>query len=108
MQITDMQITETRIRLMEGDGKMRAIASVTFDGCFVVHDLKVIEGSKGTFVAMPSRKLGEGDFRDIAHPTQQFMRDMIREAVFKAYDDAIREQMQMSEEEAEKVAARFF
>lgn len=103
-----MQITETRIRLMEGDGKMRAVASVTFDGCFVVHDIKIIEGQEGPFVAMPSRKIGDGEFRDVAHPIQQFMRDMIREAVFKAYDDAIRERMQMSEEEAEKTAARFF
>ena len=102
-----MQITEVRIRMIDTESKMRAVASVTFDGCFVVHDLKVIEGSKGTFVAMPSRKLGEGDFRDIAHPTQQFMRDMIREAVFKAYDDEIRERMQMSEEEAEKIASKF-
>ena len=103
-----MQITETRIRLMEGDGKMRAIASVTFDGCFVVHDIKVIDGSKGTFVAMPSRKVGEEDFRDIAHPTQQFMRDLIRDTVLREYDEALRSRMQMSEEEAEKVAGRFF
>lgn len=86
-----MQITETRIRLMEGDGKMRAIASVTFDGCFVVHDIKVIDGSKGTFVAMPSRKMGEDDFRDIAHPTQQFMRDLINDAVMMAYSEALSE-----------------
>ena len=103
-----MQITEVRIRMIDTDGKMRAVASVTFDGCFVVHDIKIIDGQEGQFVAMPSRKIGDGEFRDVAHPIQQFMRDMIREAVFKAYDDAIRERMQMSEEEAEKVAARFF
>lgn len=103
-----MQITEVRIRMIDTEGKMRAIASVTFDGCFVVHDIKIIDGQEGPFVAMPSRKIGDGEFRDVAHPIQQFMRDMIREAVFKAYDDAIRERMQMSEEEAEKVAARFF
>ena len=103
-----MQITEVRIRMIEPEGKMRAVASVTFDGCFVVHDIKIIDGQEGPFVAMPSRKIGDGEFRDVAHPIQQFMRDMIREAVFKAYDDAIRERMQMSEEEAEKVAARFF
>lgn len=103
-----MTITETRIRLIEGEGKLLAVASVTFDGCFVVHDIKIIDGQEGPFVAMPSRKIGDGEFRDVAHPIQQFMRDMIREAVFKAYDDAIRERMQMSEEEAEKVAARFF
>lgn len=103
-----MQITETRIRLMHDEGKMRAIASVTFDECFVVHDIKVIDGSNGMFVAMPSRKMGEGDFRDIAHPIQQFMRDMIREAVLKAYDDALREEMNKSEADAERIAARFF
>ena len=103
-----MQITEVRIRMIDTEGKMRAIASVTFDGCFVVHDIKIIEGQEGPFVAMPSRKLGDGEFRDVAHPIQQFMRDMIREAVFKAYDDEIRERMQMSEEEAEKIANKFF
>ena len=103
-----MQITEVRIRMIDTEGKMRAVASVTFDGCFVVHDIKIIDGQEGPFVAMPSRKIGDGEFRDVAHPIQQFMRDMIREAVFKAYDDAIRERMQMSEEEAEIVAARFF
>lgn len=103
-----MQITEVRIRMIDTEGKMRAVASVTFDGCFVVHDIKIIDGQEGPFVAMPSRKIGDGEFRDVAHPIQQFMRDMIREAVFEAYDDAIRERMQMSEEEAEKTAARFF
>ena len=103
-----MQITEVRIRMIDQEGKMRAVASVTFDGCFVVHDIKIIDGQEGPFVAMPSRKIGDGEFRDVAHPIQQFMRDMIREAVFKAYNDAIRERMQMNEEEAEKVAARFF
>lgn len=103
-----MQITEVRIRMIDTEGKMRAIASVTFDGCFVVHDIKIIEGQEGPFVAMPSRKIGDGEFRDVAHPIQQFMRDMIREAVFKAYDDAIKERMQISEEEAEKIASKFF
>ena len=94
-----MQITEVRVRLTDSP-KMRAVASV--DGCFVVHDIKIIDGQEGPFVAMPSRKMGDGEFRDVAHPIQQFMRDMIREAVFKAYDDAIRERMQTSEEEAER------
>ena len=103
-----MQITEVRIRMIDTESKMRAVASVTFDGCFVVHDIKIIDGQEGPFVAMPSRKIGDGEFRDVAHPIQQFMRDMIREAVFKAYDDEIRERMQMSEEEAEKIASKFF
>lgn len=103
-----MQITEVRIRMIDTESKMRAVASVTFDGCFVVHDIKIIDGQEGPFVAMPSRKIGDGEFRDVAHPIQQFMRDMIREAVFKAYDDAIKERMQTSEEEAEKIANKFF
>ena len=103
-----MQITEVRIRMIDTESKMRAVASVTFDGCFVVHDIKIIDGQEGPFVAMPSRKIGDGEFRDVAHPIQQFMRDMIREAVFKAYDDAIRERMHTSEEEAEKIANKFF
>lgn len=103
-----MQITEVRIRMIDTESKMRAVASVTFDGCFVVHDIKIIDGQEGPFVAMPSRKIGDGEFRDVAHPIQQFMRDMIREAVFKAYDDAIMERMQTSEEEAEKIASKFF
>ena len=103
-----MQITEVRIRMIDTESKMRAVASVTFDGCFVVHDIKIIDGQNGMFLAMPSRKIGDGEFRDVAHPIQQFMRDMIRDAVFKAYDDAIRERMQTSEEEAEKIANKFF
>ena len=103
-----MQITDTRVRLLEASDKLRAVASVTFDDCFVVHDIKVIEGSNGTFVAMPSRKMGDDDFRDIAHPINQETRDMVRDAVLRKYDEALRERMQLSDEEAEKIAARFF
>ena len=103
-----MEITDIKIRKATAEGKLKAYVNVTFDDCFVVHDIKVIGGSKGTFVAMPSRKLGEDDFRDIAHPTQQFMRDLIKDTVLREYDEALRERMQMSEEDAENVAARFF
>lgn len=103
-----MQITETRIRLMKDEGKMRAVASVTFDGCFVVHDIKIIDGQNGMFLAMPSRKMAEDDFRDIAHPLNSFTRDMIKEAVFDAYDRALREEMNKSDEDAERIAAKFF
>lgn len=103
-----MQITETRIRLMKDEGKMRAVASVTFDGCFVVHDIKIIDGQNGMFIAMPSRKMAENDFRDIAHPLNQFTRDMVREAVLDAYDRELRAEMNKSEEVAEKIAAKFF
>lgn len=81
-----MKITEVRIRRIENEGKMRAVASVTFDDCFVVHDIKIIDGTNGRFVAMPSRKMAENDFRDIAHPIVQEMRDRLRDAVLDAYE----------------------
>jgi len=65
---------------------MRAVASVTFDNEFVVHDIKVIDGQNGLFVAMPSRKMGDGDFRDIAHPLASDVRNRIKDAIFEAYD----------------------
>lgn len=82
-----MQITEVNIRKVFGESTaMKAVASVTFDDCFVVHDIKVIDGKKGMFIAMPSKKGREEDkFMDIAHPLNQEMRDMIRRAVFEAY-----------------------
>ena len=102
-----MQITEVRVRLLDSP-KMRAVASVTLDGCFVVHDIKVIDGQNGTFVAMPSRKMAENDFRDIAHPLNQFTRDMIREAVLDAYDRELRAEMNKRDEMVEKISAKFF
>jgi stage V sporulation protein G len=80
-----MQITDVRIRKVNDEGKMRAIVSVTFDDEFVVHDIKVIEGQNGLFIAMPSRKMGEGDFRDIAHPLTSETRNRIKEAIFEEY-----------------------
>jgi stage V sporulation protein G len=68
---------------------MKAVASVTFDDEFVVHDIKVIEGQNGFFIAMPSRKMGEGDFRDIAHPLTSETRNRIKDAIFEAYDKAL-------------------
>ena len=81
-----MKITEVRIRHIENEGKLRAVASVTFDDCFVVHDIKIIDGANGRFVAMPSRKMAENDFRDIAHPIVQEMHDRLRDAVLDAYE----------------------
>ena len=78
-----MQITDVRIRKINVEGKMRA---VTFDNEFVVHDIKVIDGQNGLFVAMPSRKMGDGDFRDIAHPLASDVRNRIKDAIFEAYD----------------------
>ncbi len=81
-----MEITDVRVRKLREDGKMKAVVSVTFDDAFVVHDIKIIEGQNGLFVAMPSRKVGESDYRDIAHPIHQQMRNTLAEVVFSAYE----------------------
>ena len=84
-----MTITDVRIRMLNPEGRMRAVASVTFDAEFVVHDLRVIEGHDGLFVAIPSRRNpGDegGGFRDIAHPTNPECRDRIQAAVLEAYE----------------------
>ena len=72
-----MQITDVRIRKITKEGKMRAVVSITLDNEFVVHDIKVIEGEKGLFIAMPSRRSGDGEFRDVAHPInrERFMEE---------------------------------
>ena len=80
-----MEITDIRLRRIDTDGKMKAVVSVTFDNEFVVHDIKVIESQNGLFIAMPSRKMGEGDFRDIAHPLTSETRNRIKEAIFEEY-----------------------
>ncbi len=82
-----MQVTDVRIRKVSTEGKMKAIVSVTFDEEFVVHDIKIIEGQNGLFIAMPSRKMGEGDFRDIAHPINSVTRTKIQDAIFSAYEN---------------------
>ena len=72
-----MQITETRIRKVLSEGKLKAYVTVTFDDCFVVHNVKIIEGKTGLFIAMPSRKTGTGDYKDVAHPiSPEFRADM--------------------------------
>ena len=84
-----MNITDVRVRKINTEGKMKAVVSVTFDDAFVVHDVKVVEGMNGIFVAMPSRKTPEGEFRDIAHPISAEAREVIQTAVLKAYQEAI-------------------
>jgi len=83
---TKMEITDIRVRKINKDGKMKAVVSVTFDNEFVVHDIKVIEGDKGRFIAMPSRKTMDGEFRDIAHPINSTTRDKIQTAVLEKYE----------------------
>lgn len=86
-----MKITDVRIRRVSDEGKMKAVASVTFDSEFVVHDIKIIDGQNGLFVAMPSRKIGEGDYRDIAHPLLSETRTKIKNAIFAEYNRVLEE-----------------
>ncbi len=92
-----MQITDVRVRKVSKEGKMKAIVSITIDNEFVVHDIKVIEGEKGIFIAMPSRKAADGEYRDIAHPINSDTRDMIQQIILQKYEIALLE----SDEEEE-------
>ncbi len=84
-----MKISDIRIRLVKkDDGKLKAVASITIDECFVVHDIKVIEGNEGPFISMPSRKTPDGEYKDIVHPINTETREMIRDAVLEAYKKA--------------------
>ena len=87
-----MQITDVRIRKITAEGKMKAIVSVTFDNEFVVHDIKVIEGQNGLFIAMPSRKTPDGEFKDIAHPINTETRERIQTSILAAYEKAMLEE----------------
>ncbi|WP_022792868.1 septation regulator SpoVG [Marinococcus halotolerans] len=82
-----MQVTDVRLRRVNTDGRMRAIASITFDEEFVVHDIRVIDGNNGLFVAMPSKRTPDGEFRDIAHPISSAAREKIQSAVLAEYDE---------------------
>lgn len=83
-----MNITDVRVRRVNTEGKVRAIASITFDDSFVVRDIRVIEGVNGLFVAMPSRKTPDGEFRDVAHPITPDAREQIQTAILKEYEQA--------------------
>ncbi|MDR0854669.1 MAG: septation regulator SpoVG [Clostridiales Family XIII bacterium] len=87
-----MEITDVRIRKISDEGKMKAVVSITFDDEFVVHDIKIIDGNNGLFISMPSRKIGEGDFRDIAHPLSTPTRNRIRDAIFAEYEKLLEEE----------------
>ncbi len=84
-----MNITDVRIRKINTEGKMKAIVSVTFDDEFVVHDIKVIEGQSGLFIAMPSRKTPDGEYKDIAHPINAETRGMIQKSILEKYQEMI-------------------
>lgn len=87
-----MEITDIRIRVVNKDSKMKAVVSITFDEAFVVHDIKVIEGEKGLFIAMPSKKTPDGEYRDIAHPIHMDMRRRIQGAVLAKYEEVLNEE----------------
>lgn len=84
-----MQITDIRIRKINLDSKMKAVVSVTFDNALVIHDIKVIEGADKLFIAMPSRKTPEGEFKDIAHPINMDMRDSLEKNILQKYHSAL-------------------
>lgn len=89
-----MNITDVRVRKIAKEGKMKAVVSVTIDNEFVVHDIKVIEGEKGLFIAMPSRKSTDGEYRDIAHPINTETRDGLQRIILEAYDKAMEEDVE--------------
>ena len=84
-----MEITDIRVKKVASEGKMKAIASVTFDNAFVVHDIKIIEGQEKLFTAMPSRKTPDNEFKDIAHPINAEMRTMLENAIIAKYNEAL-------------------
>ena len=86
-----MQITDVRVRKVANEGKMKAVVSITIADEFVVHDIKVIEGEKGLFIAMPSRKAADGEYRDIAHPINSGTRDQIQKIILEKYQAALLE-----------------
>ena len=86
-----MKISDVRIRLVNReDNKLKAVASITIEDCFVVHDIKVIEAADGEFIAMPSRKTNDGEYKDIAHPLNTETRELIRKAILTAYYDELK------------------
>ncbi|MBN1646840.1 MAG: septation regulator SpoVG [Spirochaetales bacterium] len=81
-----MEITDIRIRRIEAEGKLKAYVTVTFDDCFVVHNVKVIEGKNGAFIAMPSRKTKTGEYKDVAHPINSDFRGSLQDKILEAYE----------------------
>ena len=89
-----MNITDVRVRKVAKEGKMKAVVSITIDDEFVVHDIKVIEGEKGLFIAMPSRKATDGEYRDIAHPINSLTRDKIQKIILFKFDEVMEAEAQ--------------
>jgi len=89
-----MEITDIRIRQVTADGKLKAYVTVTFDDCFVVHNVKVIEGKNGAFIAMPSRKTKTGEYKDVAHPINSTFRGLLQERILQEYQKAAQNPVQ--------------
>lgn len=89
--VIKMNITDVRVRKVEKEGKMKAVVSITIDDEFVVHDIKVIEGDRGLFIAMPSKRTTDGEFRDIAHPINSETRDNIQRIILESYEKSLLE-----------------
>lgn len=87
-----MNITDVRVRRVAKEGKMKAVVSITIDEEFVVHDIKVIEGEKGLFIAIPSRKATDGEYRDIAHPINSATREKIQNIILEKYEQVLAEE----------------
>ncbi len=98
-----MQITDVRIRKVNKEGKMKAVVSITLDNEFVVHDIKIIEGEKGMFIAMPSRRAGDGEYRDIAHPINSETREKIQSIILEKYEVAANAEEEVMQETAADV-----
>lgn len=86
-----MQVTDVRVRKIAKESKMKAVVSITLDDEFVVHDIKIIEGDKGLFIAMPSKKAFDGEYRDIAHPINSQTREAIQKIILESYEKALLE-----------------
>lgn len=93
-----MKITDVRVRHVSSDSRLKGVVTITFEDAFVVHDIRVIEGENGLFVAMPSKKMPNGGFRDIAHPIHSDMRKQIEESIIKAYKETLDSEAQASDE----------
>jgi stage V sporulation protein G len=90
-----MDITDIRIRRVSADGKLRAYVTVTFEDCFVVHNVKVIEGKNGAFIAMPSRKTKTGEYKDVAHPINSDFRGILQQKILEEYEKALKDESTM-------------
>ena len=87
-----MNITDVNVRLITKEGKMKAVASITIDNAFVVHDIKIIDGEKGVFIAMPSRKSQDNEYRDIVHPINQETRSFLQDLILEKYNEKLAEE----------------